>query len=261
MTETWRVRFPITSFVQDVLQRKVAESGLHSLSAPELVLLTTTSLWSAAARSDLRAWFSHPAGQRIGDAIHALSAVGAIRLASIVRAQADHIASRESAEFFECVADAMMRCEDPLETLVAEYAATFQGGIDLQDAPVVVQLPAAESADATVRMSLSDGRDDLIENYSRLGNTMSERITASGIDVRSFVVLGFLAETPPQTVESLAVLMDLSLSSTRHCVEDLMKQGFAQSTHATTPGISTIEISVKGRRFLDRANEDSSSIV
>jgi hypothetical protein len=142
MTETWRVRFPITSFVLDVLQRKVADSGLDSLSAPEDVLLTAASLWSVAARSELRAWFSHAAGDRIPDALHALSAVGAYRLASIIRAQADHIASRDSIASFERVADAMMRCEDHLETLIADYAARFLSGIEFVDAPLAVQMPA-----------------------------------------------------------------------------------------------------------------------
>jgi len=259
MTETWRVRFPVTSAVQDRLQRKVAEDGLSSLCAPERVLLTVTSMWSATARSDLHAWFSQSAGDRIGDAIHALNAVGAYRLASIVGTQADYIASRDSAVFFQLVADTMMRCEDPLETLVADYAAKFQDGIELQNAPVVAQVSGTQLAGSGDRLSLHDELDDLLENYRRLGDTLTGRITAQGIDLRSFVVLGFIGESAPQAIDALALLLDLSLSTTRRCIEALAAQGLVRTTAGATPSATTVQITAKGNRFLDGAKQGASS--
>jgi DNA-binding MarR family transcriptional regulator len=257
MTETWRARFPLTSFMQDVLQKKVAEVGLSALSAPERVLLTATSLWSAAVRNDLRAWFSRATGDRIQDAVHALSALGAARLASIVRAQADFIASRDSDDYFRCVADLMLRCDDEIELLAADYAARFLGGIELQDAPLVLQGGASDSVDAARTPSLSDELDDLLEDYKRLGDTLTERIAARGLDLRCFVVLGFISEAKPQTLRDLAVLIDLSLSSTRRCVDELAAQGLVQMSPGDETVASTISITARGTHFLDQARHAS----
>jgi predicted transcriptional regulator len=259
MIETWRVRFPITSFIQDVLQRKAAQSGRSSLSAPEHVLLVTTSLWSATVRSDLRIWFSNDPGDRVQEAIHALTALGAYRLASIVRAQADPIAVMRSDEYFECLGDLLIRCEDRLESLTAEYAARFVNGTEFQDPPVDARPNTVADPDGGDGLSLSDELDDLLENYRKLGDTLAERITASGIELRNFVMLGFLGESLTQTVEALAASVDLSLSTTRRCVDELAALGLVQTTPHDNPAQSTVLITAKGIRFLDRARQISTT--
>ena len=54
MGETWRHRYPITSFVQQALLKKCSEGGSSALSDEERVLLVASTFWSATARGTLR---------------------------------------------------------------------------------------------------------------------------------------------------------------------------------------------------------------
>jgi hypothetical protein len=123
MGETWRYRYPITSFVQQALHKKVKADGAGALSDDERILFVATTFWSATARGALCAWFgSNPEG-RIRDAIHALTEIGAIRMAGIVRAHAAQIARSRSEAQFDAIEELLLRSEDQVEELTARYAA------------------------------------------------------------------------------------------------------------------------------------------
>jgi hypothetical protein len=123
MGETWRSRYPITSFVRQAMLSKCKDAGLSALSAEERILLLTTTFWSATARSQLQAWFRSDIDHRIDDAIHALAQIGAIRLAGIVRAHAQQIARMQDADQFCQIEELLLRSEDEIEDLTARYAA------------------------------------------------------------------------------------------------------------------------------------------
>jgi hypothetical protein len=130
MGETWRYRYPITNFVQQAMLRKVSTDGPAALVDDERILLTVSTFWSATARGELHAWFRSDPGGRTRDALRALTAIGAISMAGIVRANADRIARTISWEQFGMIEEALLRSEDQIEELTARYAARTAPGDD-----------------------------------------------------------------------------------------------------------------------------------
>jgi hypothetical protein len=122
MGETWRYRYPITSFVQQALLRKCIEDGSSALSDEEHVLLVASTFWSATASGALCAWFHIDAEARVRDAVQALTRIGAIRMAGIVRAHAGQIARMRSEELFDPMAERLLRAEERIEELTARFA-------------------------------------------------------------------------------------------------------------------------------------------
>jgi hypothetical protein len=122
MGETWRYRYPITSFVQQALHKKCTEDGLSALSDEERVLLVACTFWSATARGELCAWFRSDPEARVRDAVHSLTRIGAIRLAGILRAHADQIVRMRSEEQFDPMAELLLRAEEWIEELTARFA-------------------------------------------------------------------------------------------------------------------------------------------
>jgi hypothetical protein len=125
MGETWRYRYPITSFVQQALLKKCSEVGSSALSDKERVLLVAATFWSATARGALYAWFRIDPEARIRDAVHVLSRIGAIRMAGIVRAHAHQIARMRSEEQFDQMEELLLRSEDKIEELTARFASNI----------------------------------------------------------------------------------------------------------------------------------------
>jgi hypothetical protein len=104
--------------------RKSMGSGLSALTPEEQVLLVAATFWGATARGELQAWFRSDIDRRIRDAIHALSELGAIRLAGIVRANGEQIARMRCEEDFRSIEELLLRSEDQIEELAARYAAS-----------------------------------------------------------------------------------------------------------------------------------------
>lgn len=125
MGETWRYRYPIASFVQHALLKKCAEDGSSSLSDKERVLLVASTFWSATARGALYAWFRIDPEARVRVAVHALTRIGAIRMAGIVRAHADQIAKMRSEEQFDQMEELLLRSDDRIEELTARFASNL----------------------------------------------------------------------------------------------------------------------------------------
>lgn len=123
MGETWRYRYPITSFVQQAMLRKIAAEGQSALVEDESILLIASTFWSATARGELQSWFRIDPERRIREALHVLTVIGAIRMAGIIRAHAADIVRTGSESQFSRIEELLLRSEDPLEELVARHAA------------------------------------------------------------------------------------------------------------------------------------------
>jgi hypothetical protein len=121
--ETWRYRYPITSFVQQAMVKKTMADGSAALTGEERTLLVASTFWNATASGDLHSWFRSDPEDRIRDAIHALSELGAIRMAGIVRAHAGRIVRTRCEAQFNALEELLLRSEDQIEELTARYAA------------------------------------------------------------------------------------------------------------------------------------------
>ena len=123
MGETWRYRYPITSFVQQAMLKKSMADGSAALTDEERTLLVATTFWNATASGDLHTWFRSDPEGRIHDAIQALTDLGAIRMAGIVRANAGQIVEMRCEDQFNALEELLLRSEDQIEELTAAYAA------------------------------------------------------------------------------------------------------------------------------------------
>ena len=129
--ETWRARYPVTSFVRQAMLNKSMTAGLSALTYEERVLFVASTFWSATARGELHAWFGSDIQRRARDAIRALTEIGAIRLAGIVRSNVDVLARLTIEDNLDSIEDLLLRSEDQIEELTARYAARAARSEDL----------------------------------------------------------------------------------------------------------------------------------
>lgn len=131
MGETWRGIYPITAFVRDAL-RKTAGAGLpDSLSPPEQTLLTVCEFWYAVTSGALPEHLKTDAIVQLMRAQEAFTGLGAIRIASTLRAAVAQITRKHSPVPIHTTAahieEALSRTEDPVDELIARFAIEKMG--------------------------------------------------------------------------------------------------------------------------------------
>jgi hypothetical protein len=123
--ETWRGIYPITSFVLEALLRKrdAAVDGL--LSDQERTLLTAAEFWAAAAHGTLLEHLRPQVSEGLADAQRAFTALGAVRVVSLLRVAADELRSRprlSETSVIEQLDERLARTDDNIEDLISRYA-------------------------------------------------------------------------------------------------------------------------------------------
>lgn len=131
MGETWRGIYLITAFVRDALHKKAASAPRHGLSPPEATLLTVCNFWHAVNTGSLLKELSPDALAPLTRAQEAFVRVGAIRVASTLRAAIAQLTRSEApVEVRKTVVhieDALSRTEDHVDDLIAHYAIEQMG--------------------------------------------------------------------------------------------------------------------------------------
>ena len=129
MGETWRGIYPITAFVRDALRKKAQSVLSSSLSAPEETLLMVCEFWFAVNTGALPEQLKTNAIVQLLRAQNAFARLGAIRIASTLRASVAQLAREhlpvsvhQTATHIE---DVVARTEDPVDDLIARFAITY----------------------------------------------------------------------------------------------------------------------------------------
>jgi len=126
MVETWRGIYPITSFVLEALGRKRDSGGASALSPEERTLLTAVEFWAAAAHGTLQQHLGPRIGESLAAAQQAFSALGAIRVVSLLRVATEELndqSFRQSEEaVIEQLDERLSRTDDNIDDLIARYA-------------------------------------------------------------------------------------------------------------------------------------------
>ena len=119
----------ITAFVRDALRKKVQSVLSGGLSAPEETLLMVCEFWFAVTTGTLPEQLKTNAIVQLLRAQSAFARLGAIRIASTLRAGAAQIAREhlpvsvhQTATHIENV---LSRTEDPVDDLIARFAMTY----------------------------------------------------------------------------------------------------------------------------------------
>jgi hypothetical protein len=135
VAETWKGIYPITSFVLEALGRQPAEG----LSARERLLWRVAGFWAAAARGELPQYLGNDPRRALREVRRALSALGAVRTAALVRVAMDCVGAGQHPVRVQAallrLEESLSRSEDNIDELLARYA----GSVDHQ------VLPAATS--------------------------------------------------------------------------------------------------------------------
>lgn len=126
MGETWRGLYPITAFVRDALRKKAESHGAPALSDPEETLLTVCDFWFAVNTGALSEELRTDTLAQLLRAHGAFTRLGAVRIASTLRAGASQL-TRELAPLSvqktaAHIAEALARTEDPVDDLIAQFA-------------------------------------------------------------------------------------------------------------------------------------------
>ena len=126
MGETWRGIYPITAFVHDAL-RKTTASGLpEGLSRSEQTLLTACDFWFVVNSGALEDQLKTDAINQLASAQEAFSRIGAVRIASTLRAALAQLSRHYSPALVQKAAahieEALSRTEDRVDDLIARFA-------------------------------------------------------------------------------------------------------------------------------------------
>ena len=129
MVETWRGIYPITSFVLEALGRKRDAAGLGdaaALSPEEQTLLTAVEFWAAAAHGTLHEHLRPHTRQGLAAAQQAFSALGAVRVVSLLRVASEELHAPAPRQTESAVIDQLderlARTDDNIDDLIARYA-------------------------------------------------------------------------------------------------------------------------------------------
>ena len=124
--ETWRGIYPITSFVLEALRRKRDGGDAAALSPEEKTLLTAVEFWAAAAHGTLHKHLRPKISQNLADAQRAFSALGAVRVVSLLRVAGEELHASPPRPSESAVIDQLderlARTDDNIEDLIARYA-------------------------------------------------------------------------------------------------------------------------------------------
>ena len=130
MSDTWRGRFPITTFILQALEAKAAASSVE-LSRREKILITACRFWVAVGSQQVATLLGSQAERRMRAAYVAFSAIGAIRVTSMLRvmirecpAQPTPDWIREHAAFLE---ERAVQADDAIDKLISDYAQNSAG--------------------------------------------------------------------------------------------------------------------------------------
>jgi hypothetical protein len=129
MTETWRGIYPITSFVLEALGRKRDAGGAGDaapLTPEEQILLTAVEFWAAAAHGTLHQHLRPHISQNLAAAQRAFSALGAVRVVSLLRVAGEELHGPVPRQAESAVIDQLderlARTDDNIDDLIARYA-------------------------------------------------------------------------------------------------------------------------------------------
>ena len=130
MAETWRGIYPITSFVLEALGRKRDASDDGTLSAEEQTLLKAVEFWAAAAHGTLLDHLRPNVREQLTEARRAFSALGAVRVVSLLRVALEELADGPMRQPESAVIDQLderlSRTDDNIEDLIARYAGAIE---------------------------------------------------------------------------------------------------------------------------------------
>ena len=133
MGETWRGIYPITAFVRDALRKKADSAAHHGLSPPETTLLTVCDFWHAVNTGSLLKEMSGGVLTPLTRAQDAFARVGAVRVASTLRAAIAQLTRGEAPVTVEKtvahIEEALSRTEDHVDDLIARYAIDQMGTV------------------------------------------------------------------------------------------------------------------------------------
>lgn len=126
MGETWRGIYPITALVRDALRKKAGSEASGGLSAAEETLLTVCEFWFAVNTGALTDQLEVDAIAQLLRAQGAFARVGAVRIASTLRAAIARLARARAPasahKVAEEIAEALAQTEDPVDQLIARFA-------------------------------------------------------------------------------------------------------------------------------------------
>ena len=126
MVETWRGIYPITSFVLEALGRKRDAGDATALSPAETTLLTAVEFWAAAAHGTLQQHLQPHVAESLAAAQQAFSALGAVRVVSLLRVANEELNARPLQQSESAVIDQLderlARTDDNIDDLIARYA-------------------------------------------------------------------------------------------------------------------------------------------
>jgi hypothetical protein len=125
MPETWRGIYPITSFVLDALQRKRDGGVDGAMTAREQILLTAVEFWAAAAHGTLYDHMQPEPTARLAEARQAFAAIGAVRIASLLRVATEELDDRTGrksvAALISELDERLARTDDNVDELIGRY--------------------------------------------------------------------------------------------------------------------------------------------
>ena len=126
MVETWRGIYPITSFVLEALCRKRDAGDAAALSPAEKTLLTAVEFWAAAAHGTLQQHVRPHVGENLAAAQQAFSALGAVRVVSLLRVANEelnaHPLRHSESAVIDQLDERLARTDDNIDDLIARYA-------------------------------------------------------------------------------------------------------------------------------------------
>jgi len=126
-SETWRGHYPITSFVLEALSKRQSSDGSVDFTHAERVIFVACAFWAASARGSLLDYLGDEAIARLNTAKEAFSAIGAVRVASVLRLRIDDlmqsIAPPRLARIVTKIEDQLAHSEDDVDQLIAAYTA------------------------------------------------------------------------------------------------------------------------------------------
>jgi hypothetical protein len=127
MVETWRGIYPITSFVLEALGRKRDSGDASALSPEEKTLLTAVEFWAAAAHGTLQQHLRPHISQNLAAAQRAFSALGAVRVVSLLRVAGEELQAspplrQSESAVIDQLDERLSRTDDNIDDLIARYA-------------------------------------------------------------------------------------------------------------------------------------------
>lgn len=123
--DTWRGRFPITSFVLLALLKK-SEAANATFSSAEQTLYAACGFWAATATRELSRHLGSQAEHRLRAGYRAFLAIGAVRVASALRLVIGDCPEDPSPHWVRVHAERLetqlLDGEDAVDELIARYA-------------------------------------------------------------------------------------------------------------------------------------------